>query len=154
MFGKSLSEYIGFQKVFLGLIAVVGLARLGLSLAGLPNETVRLFAMTVVALAGIVYYGVAVHTRGFGSYKQIFPLVLIQNVVANTIAILGIGLSMAGLENIFAASEYSGPFVKMQWAHMLGHVIVGMGVLSLLGWGVGSLIMLVTKKVAARPAAA
>ena len=152
MFGKSLSDYVRFQGVFLGLIAAVGVARLGLSLAGLPNETVKWLAMTVVGLAGILYYGVAVHRSGFGSYKQIFPLVLIQNVIANSIAIIGILLSMAGIANIFAASEYSGPFVEMQWAHILGHVVLGMGVGSLLGWGVGSLVMLITKKVAPRPA--
>jgi hypothetical protein len=40
----------------------------------------------------------------------------------------------------------------MQWAHILGHVIGGMGIGSLLGWGVASLVMLITKAVVKRPA--
>ena len=40
MFGKPLSQYLAFQKVFLGVVVAVGLLRLGLSLAGLPNATV------------------------------------------------------------------------------------------------------------------
>jgi hypothetical protein len=152
IFGKSFAEYIGFQKVWLALIAVVGIARLGMSLAGMPDATVKWAAMTVVGLAAIFYYGVVVHTSGFGSYKQLLPLMLIQSVLTNSIAIIGIALSMAGLSNIFAAPEYSGIFAKMQWAHMLGHVLGGMGIGSLIGWGVASLVMLITKAVVKRPA--
>ena len=41
IFGKPLSEYVRFERVFLILIVVVGLARLVASLAGMPNTTVR-----------------------------------------------------------------------------------------------------------------
>ena len=135
------------------MIAIAGIARLGLSLAGEPDATAKWSSMTVVGLVGVFYYGVAVHTSGFGSYKQILPLVFIQNVLMNSVAIVGIALSMAGVPNIFAAPEYSPPFAQthqLQWVHMLGHVIGGMGIGSLLGWGVASLVMLITKKLAPR----
>jgi hypothetical protein len=86
MFGKRFSQYLGFQRVFLGLIAAVGLARLGLSLAGLPDSTVAWLSMNVVSWAGALYYGVAVHTRAFGSYKQILPLAFFQTLVQQSIA--------------------------------------------------------------------
>jgi len=54
MLGKSVAEYLGFQKLFLALIALVSLARLGLSLAGLPNSSVMWFSMTGLALAGVL----------------------------------------------------------------------------------------------------
>ncbi len=154
VFGKRFSEYVRFQQVFLGLIAVVGITRLGLSLSGMPNATVKWFSMTVVSAVGIFYYGIAVHTKAFGSYKQLLPLLVIQNVLGNSIAIVGIALTIAGLPNIFGAPEYSPPFFAHQWGHMLGHVIGGMGIGSILGWGVASLVMLITKKVAPRPALA
>ena len=53
--GKRLSEYFAFQEVFLALIAVAGVARLGLSLAGVPDGTVKWFSITVVAVASIFY---------------------------------------------------------------------------------------------------
>jgi hypothetical protein len=154
IFGKRLSEYLRFQKVFLVLIAVVGSARLGLSLAGLPDSTVKWFSLTAVAAAGFVYYGVAVHTSGFGGYKQLLPLVMIQNVLDNSIVIVGIALSIVGLPNIFAAPEYGGPAVQAPWRHILGHVVGGMGIFSVVGWGVASLVMLIMKKLARRPALA
>jgi hypothetical protein len=153
MFGKRASQYLEFQKVWLALIAAVGLARLGLSLAGLPDTAVRWLSMTAVAWAAALYYGVAVHTRGFGSYKQLLPLAFFQTVLQQAIAVLGILLSIAGLGNIYAAPEYSFG-AQSQWIHVLAHLTIGIIVPPLLMWGVGSLVLLITKKVARRPAVA
>ncbi len=157
MFGKRVTEYLGFQKAWLILLAVVGLGRLGLSLAGLPDRTVMWLSMTVVGWAAVLYYGVAVHTRGFGSYQHLLPLMIFQVVLVQAIAVFGILLAIAGLPNIYAAPEYSGPpFARSanQWTHALAHLTIGIVVPVLLWWGVGSLVLLVTKKVARRPAVA
>jgi hypothetical protein len=152
MFGKRVSEYLRFQKVILILLAAVGLLRLLLSLAGVPNRVVAFLPMNVVAWAGAFYYGVAVYTRRFGSYKQLLPLGIFQTVVQQSIAILGILLAIAGLPNIYAAPEFS--FGASQGAHLLAHLTIGMVVPPLLIWGVSSLVMFITKKVARQPATA
>lgn len=157
MFGKRIPEYLRFQRVWLALIAAVGLARLGLSLAGLPDSTVTFLSMTVVGWAAIIYYGVAVHTRGFGSYKHLLPLLFFQIVLVQAIAVFGILLAISGLPNIYAAPEYSGPpFARSanQWSHALAHLTIGIVVPILLGWGVASLVLLITKKISRRPAVA
>jgi len=109
MFGKSVGQYLAFQKYLLLLTAVVGLLRLGVSLAGAPNQAAAWLSMNVVLWASAVYYGVAVYTRGFGSYRQILPLVFIQVAIYHLITVAGIVLAIAGLPNVFAAPEYSGP---------------------------------------------
>src|SRR4249920_2174932 len=96
MFGKPIARYLAFQKAFLLALAAVGLARLGLSLAGLPNAIVLWFSLNVVVWAGTLYYGVAVHTSGFGSYRQLLPLLLFQMLLFQGIAVLGILLAIAG----------------------------------------------------------
>jgi hypothetical protein len=157
MFGKRVSEYLGFQKVWLALIAVVGLARLGLSLLGLPDSTVTFLSITVVGWAAVFYYGVAVHTRGFGSYRQLLPLMVFQVALVQAIAVLGILLAIAGHQNIYAAPEYSGPpFARSpdQWSHLTAHLTIGIVAPVLLGWGVASLVLLVTKRASRRPATA
>jgi hypothetical protein len=156
MFGKRVSEYLGFQKVALGLLAGIGLARLLLSLAGLPNSTVTWLSMTVVGWGAIFYYGAAVHTRGFGSYRQLLPLVFFQLLLVQSIAVVGILLAIAGYSNIYASPEYSPPFAQAQsqWVHLLAHLTIGILVPTPLGWGVGSLVLLVTKKVSRRPSLA
>lgn len=150
IFGKKLSEYVAFQRWALVATVVVGLLRLVLSLAGVADSTTRWLSMTVVGLIATVWYGVAVHTRGFGSYRQLLPLITIQGVLANLIVIAGILVSAAtGKANIFTAPEYGGD--SSVAFHIFGHVVFGMGVGSLIGWAVASLVMFVTKKV--RPAA-
>ena len=153
MFGKSLSDYLGFQQVVLVAIGAVGLARLGLSLAGLPDTTVAWLSMNVVAWAGALYYGVAVHRRGFGGYRHILPLALHQMVVQQSIAVLGIMAALAGFPNVYASPEYS-LRGQSQWVHALAHLTIGIVVPTLLMWGVGSLVLSVTKRVARREAVA
>ncbi len=149
MFGKPLAQYVAFQKVFLILIVGVGVARLAWSLSGAADSTARWLSMNVVLWAATLYYGVAVHTRGLGSYKQLLPLVLIQVVVFQAIAALGIVLAIAGRPNIFAAPEYS--FGASQGAHLLAHLTIGIVVPTLLLWGVASLVMLMAKRIVRRP---
>jgi hypothetical protein len=151
MFGKPVGQYLAFQKVFLLALALMGLARLGLSLAGMPNSTVVWFSMNAVAWAGTFYYGVAVHTKGFGSYKQLLALVFLQMLLFQGIASLGILFAIFGFSNIFAAPEFSFPG-QSQWVHLLAHLTVGVLVASLLSWAVASLVLLVTRKLTARPA--
>ena len=153
MFGKDLGQYVRFEKPLLYIVAAVGLARLALSLGGLPDATVRWLSMTVVTWAGIFYYGAAVHARGFGSYKHLLPLGFLLMVLVQSIAVLGILLSIAGLPNIYAAPEFSFQ-AQSQWVHLLAHLTVGIVVPSLLFWGVGSLVLLVAKRLAPRPVAA
>jgi len=152
MFGKRVSEYLAFQKVPLILVAAMGLLRLGLSLAGLPVSTVRWFSMNLVGWAATIWYGVAVYKTGFGSYKQLLPLGLFQMIVFQAVAVLGIGLAMAGLQNVYAAPEYSFPPPYGQGVHMAGHLTIGIVVPTLLIWGVASLVMLITKAVSPRRA--
>lgn len=153
MFGKKLTEYVAFQKFPLFILAGVGLARLGLSLAGVPDTTVAFLSMNVVTWAAAFYYGVAVHTRGFGSYRHILPLATIQIVVQQAIAVLGILLAVGGLPNVYAAPEFSFGATN-QWLHLLSHLTIGILVPPFLLWPVASLVLWITKKVARRPALA
>src|SRR5262245_12006271 len=109
MFGKPYSEYLRFQAPILIAMVIVGAARLGLSLAGLPDSTVRWVPMTAVDLVGIVYYGVRVGRSGFGSYRHLLPLVLNQSVLLSAIVIIGIAISASGYPNIFHEPEMRGP---------------------------------------------
>lgn len=149
IFGKSLTEYVRFEAGFLIAVLVVGLARLGLSLFGMPVSTVKFFSMTVIFLSGMVYYSITVHTSGFGSYKQLLPVLALPVILGNCIIIGSIiAAILTGKDNIFSAPEFSpGRVDGKNWGHVGGHVVAAI-VIPLVLWGVGSLIMLVTKKVA------
>ena len=153
MFGKTVTQYLAFQKVVLAVIVLAFLVRFGLSAAGAPNSVARWVSVTVVLLAGVVYYGVAVHTRRFGSYKQLYPLVLFQSLLGEGLVALAVALAIfTGADNIYTAPEYSGGGDGKNWLHVGAHVFIAVVVLPLVSWGVSSLVMLVTKKVAPRAA--
>ena len=153
MFGKTVAQYLGFQKVVLVLIVLAFLVRLTLSLAGTPNSVAKWISVTVVLLLGVLYYGVAVHTRGFGSYKQLYPLVLFQSVLGEGLVALAVALAIVtGRDNIYTAPEYSGGGDGKNWLHVVAHLVIGAVVFPLVSWGVSSLVLLVTKKVAPRSA--
>jgi len=153
MFGKSVGQYLSFQKLFLVAIVVVFLVRLALSLAGMPNATVKWVSVTVVLLLGVLYYGVAVHTRGFGSYKQLYPLLLFQSLLGEGLVALAIVLGIVtGQDNIYTAPEYSGGGEGKTWLHVFAHLVVAAVILPLVSWAIASLVLLVTKKVAPKAA--
>ncbi len=153
MFGKTVTQYLGFQKSILALIGLAWLVRLALSLAGTPNASAKWISVTAVLLFGVLYYGVAVHTRGFGGYKQLYPLVLFQSLLGEGLVALAIVLAiLTGRDNIYTAPEYSGGGDGKNWVHVVAHLVVGGVILPLVSWGIGSLVLLVTKKVAPRPA--
>lgn len=155
IFGKPLSEYVSFAKVILVLIVIVGVARLALSLGGVGNPTVKWLSISIVTLVGLVYFSIRVHTSGFGSYKQLLALIVVQSVVAQAIIIAGIVIAiLTHRDNIFSAPEYSGGGDGKTWLHAGAHLVFGVIVGSLLAWLVGSVILFVTKKAVQRDAAA
>ncbi len=153
MFGKTVAQYLRFQKVVLALVVLAWLVRLSLSLAGVPITTARWISVTGVLLIGVVYYGVAVYTKGFGSYKQLYPLMLFQSVLGEGLVAVAIVMAiLTSQDNIYTAPEFSGGGDGKTWFHVVAHIVVGVVILPLVGWGIGSLVMLVTRKVAPRPA--
>jgi hypothetical protein len=149
IFGKRLSEYIEFCKVFLILIAVTGILRLALSLGGVPNSTAGWFSVTALVWIAALYNAVRVHTRGFGSYKQLLVVCVLQNLVAQAIIVSGIVLAIfTGTGNIFSAPEYAFGSDGKTWLHAGAHLTIGTIAGSLAPWLIGSLVLFVTKKLA------
>jgi hypothetical protein len=147
IFGKPLSEYVMFARLFLGLILVVGIARLALSLAGLPTSTVKWISITAVMWVGVLYYSIRVHTSGFGSYKQLLPICALQMCTAQVVIVPAIVLAIfTGHDNIFTVPEVSFGTDGKTWFHAGAHLLIGTTVGTLISWIVGCLIMFATKK--------
>jgi hypothetical protein len=148
IFGKRLSEYIEFARLFLILILIVGIVRLALSLTGTPNTTARWISITAAIWIGTVYYAIRAHTSGFGSYKHLLPIYVLQSVTAQIVIVPAILLAMyTGTDNIYSVPEYAFGQDGKTWLHAGAHLVVGTTVAPLISWLVGCVIMFVTKKV-------
>src|SRR5438034_11318803 len=108
IFGKRLSEYVAFSKPFLGLILIVGIARLALSLGGVPSSIAKWISITAVMWMGVLYYAIRGHTSGFGSYKQLRPICVLSSLAAQDIIVPAIVLAMiTSHDNIHSIPEFS-----------------------------------------------
>jgi hypothetical protein len=157
MFGKPLSQYVAFQGPVLMLIAAIWLMRLLASMAGVPVSGAKFLSVTGVVLIGALYYGWAVGHRGFGSLKQLYGLNLVQGVFSQTLVALAILLAMAiGQDNIYTIPEFypasagndplGMPPDGKSFAHVFAHLVVGAVVVPIVGWLLGSIVYLVTRK--------
>jgi hypothetical protein len=150
MFGKKFSEYVRFERWILVLVAIAFVVRLSLSLAGTSFTSTRWVSINLVLLVGLIYCSVAVHTTGFGSYKQLFGLLLIQNVFAHLLIASGIILGIVtGTTNAFTVPEVSGGGNGATWFHAVLHPVASI-LVSLFAWLVGSVILFITKLIQPR----
>jgi hypothetical protein len=146
IFRKTVGEYLRFAAGILVLTAFVGVARLVFSLAGAPVSVVKLFSATVVALLGVVYFGVRTHTSGFGSYRELLPLSVMTMAAASWVSGVAVVLAIVtGQDNIFSVPEYSGGQDGKTFFHAFAHFVLAPILAGLVGWGLASLAMLVTK---------
>ena len=149
IFGKSLGDYVAFTKWFLIFVLAVGVARLALSLAGVPNSTGKWLSVTGALLIGVLYFSVRVHTSGFGSYKQLLPTFVVLSLASQAFVAAAVALAIfTGKDNIFTAPEYSGGGDGKNWSHVGAHLVLGAIPAPLVFWLIGSLVMFVTKLVA------
>ena len=147
MFGKKFSEYVQFQRWILILIVAAFASRLAIGLSGVPVPTARWVSINLVLLVGLVYCSIAVHTRRFGSYKQLLGLLFVQTAFAHMLIAFGIILAIVtGIDNIYTAPEFFGGSSGKNWFHVLAHCI-GAFILPLIAWIFGSVILAVTKLV-------
>ena len=161
MFGKKVKEYVRFERWILILIVVVFALRLGLSLAGvthaylpgkflLPKAT-EWVSINLVLLVGILYCAIAVQTRGFGTYKHLFPLLLFQTTIAHWLVGMGIILGIVtGHNNIFTDLKHCGVCGAdglEAWGHAFGHILLLPPLVSLISWLPASAILFVTRNV-------
>jgi hypothetical protein len=151
IFGKPLSEYVSFAKPFLGLILVVGIIRLALSLGGVPVSAAKWLSITAVAWIGVVYFAIRVHTTGFGTYKHLLPICILQGITTQVVVVPAIILAIfTGQDNIYSVPEMFFGSDGKTWIHVAGHLVFGTTVGPLISWLIGCVIMFATKKLVTR----
>jgi hypothetical protein len=161
---RSWSESLRFQRVPLGLITVVWAIRLGLSLAGVSDDVARWASISAVGLtAAVLYYPWALWRTGFGAFKQLYRLCLVQGVFSQTLVAAAILIAIfTGHDNIFTVPEFYPPSAGgsplppdgKNFGHALAHILLaGAIVIPILTWLLGSLVLLILRKAAPRPAA-
>ena len=67
-------------------------------------------SVTGVLVVGALYYGWAIGRKGFGSFKQLYGLNLVQGVFSQTLVAIAIVLAIViGQDNIYTTPEFYPP---------------------------------------------
>jgi hypothetical protein len=107
-------------RIFIGLIAAMGVMRFALTIAGLPNSIVKFASMTVIIIAATVYFAV-----DSGSHKERLKIAYLLIIPYLIIEVAALGYTWAtGHPTIFHAEEYSLGYGIA--AHTIGHLIGGL----------------------------
>ncbi|HET9131515.1 MAG TPA: hypothetical protein VFO86_11230 [Terriglobia bacterium] len=109
------------MKAFIAAIFAMGVVRFILTVSGLPNGVVKYFSMTVIWVAGALYFALTTNThkeRLKAAYLITFPYMVVE------VAALGYTWA-SGRQTIFHAYEYSfgGTTIAV---HTLGHLVGGL----------------------------
>src|SRR6185436_924568 len=101
-------------------ILAMGILRFALSLANVPNSIVKYASMTVIIMAGFIYYAIVCDARRErlkAAYLLILPYMVVE--------VAALGYTWAtGDQTIFHATEYS--FGTGIAAHTVGHLVGGL----------------------------
>lgn len=108
------------MKWFIVAIAAMGVVRFILDAGGISKDTVKFFSMSVIMLAGTLYFAIASTThkeRLKSAYLLVMPYM--------TVEVLALGYTWgSGHQTIFHAQEYS--FGTSIGAHTIGHFVGGL----------------------------
>src|SRR5262245_28967066 len=108
------------MKFFIAAIAVMGVIRFALAMAGVPNDVVKFASMSVILMVGALYLADVSTThkeRLKAAYLLVLPYMIIEVAALSFIWI-------TGRQMIFHTQEYS--FGMGIGVHTIGHLIGGL----------------------------
>ena len=141
--GHGIREHIRFLMPLLIFLLVVWGLRLLLGLVSVHPWLLRVCSLSVAVPAAFLIAIFWIHMRSFGSYPNVVMASFLINAWTHLLIIVAIIFAvMTGTENIFTRPEFS---IKeddvFHLRHILGHLTFGIGANTLLGAGMGCLLL-------------
>ncbi len=138
--GYRLRDHLRLLAPLFGLITAVWALRLVLAAAGAPSSLVRTCSVTLAGAVSVLLAVLLIHTKRFGSYPNVAMAAFLLVCWEQLLIAAAIALSaLSGFNNIYAAPEYSSGMSPAQ--HIAGHLTFGLGISTLLGTAMGSLLL-------------
>ena len=141
--GHGIREHIQLLTPLLVFVLIVWFLRLLLSAVNTPLWFSKLFSVSAASVIALLIAIFWIHIRAFGSYPNVVMASFLVNAWTHLLIIVAIIFAvMTGAENIFTRPEFS---IKGDDAfhlrHILGHLTFGIGANTLLGAGMGCLLL-------------
>lgn len=142
--GHGIREHVRLLAPLFVLIAAVWALRMVADFAGAPRGLVRVISVSVTGSVVILLAVVLIYVKKFGSYVNVCAATFMlmfwkESLISGAIAFS----ALTGIGTIYSAPEFSGGtrFPLTPFQHILGHITFGLAFQSLLGAGMGCLIL-------------
>lgn len=141
--GRRMREHVRLLRPLFAFVTAVWLLRLLLSGLGVPLPVSRLFSVTTASAIALFLAVLLIYFRGFGGYTNVVATSLLLNAWTQVLIIIAILFAVAtGTENVYTLPEFSVPGDDpMHLRHIFGHLTFMLGLGTLLGTGVGCLML-------------
>ena len=139
--GHGLGEHLRLLAPLFWLIAGVWALRLVLAAAGAPFPLVRACSVSVTGAVAILLAVILIHIRRFGGYVNVAVAAFLLECCLQLLIVAAIAFAaLTGIQNIYTAPEFSFRLSSLTH-HMVGHLTFGIGVGTLMGTAMGSLLL-------------
>ena len=145
MFNRPLGEYFQFTKIGIYLLALVSVVRFIMKpVFNIPYaEGTHFTSVTILMPILMIVYTIRARSAGLGSYRDLLGIAAALALSTTAFIILGIAVdTLGGIETYYTDLKHGGNL--NQWLHVGGHILVTGVIFTLILWGIGSLVHLVT----------
>ena len=142
LLNKPFAEYLQMAKLGIGLLLLVSVVRFVLKpMFDMPYAQGTNFAsVTILMPILMLFYAIKVANSG-GTYRDLLGVAMALGFSTALFIIVGIAVDdFGGVDTYYTDLAHGGDLNP--WMHIVGHVVFGI-VVTLVLWGVGSLIYLI-----------
>ncbi len=148
--GHPLRQHLRLLAPLFALLAGVWVLRWIIGCVDTPGWLMHVVSLTVFSPVAILLAVLMLHVRRFGGYASVAVCSLLLTVWTELLIVLAILFTvLTGIQNIYTAPMYSpaGPDPH-HLRHIHGHLTYGIGMSSLAGAAMGSLLLFLLRKLA------
>ncbi len=148
--GHPLRQHLRLLSPLFALLAGVWVLRWIIGWLNTPGWLLYVVSLTVFAPVAVLLAVLMLHVRRFGGYANVVACSFLLNAWTVMLIILAIIFSvLTGVTNIYTAPMYSPADIDPHHLrHIRGHLTYGIGISTLVGAAVGSLLLFLLRKLA------
>lgn len=148
--GHPLRQHLRLLAPLFALLAGVWVLRWIIGCLDTPAWLFHVVSLTVFSPIAVLLAVLMLHIRRFGGYASVVVCSLLLNAWTESLIVLAIVVSiLTGVTNIYTMPMYSPPDAGLHHIrHIRGHLTYGIGISTLAGAAMGSLLLFLLRKLA------
>ena len=148
--GHPLRQHLRLLAPLFALLAGIWVLRLIIGYVYTSGWLLQVVSLTVFSPIAVLLAVLLLHVRRFGGYASVVVCSLLLNAWVESLIVIAIVFSvLTGVSNVYTAPMFSPPDIDPHHLrHIRGHLTYGIGISTLAGAAMGSLLLFLLRKLA------